>query len=90
MFTASLTGPGLLAWTPFIHPMEVFHEWWYLLILPLSFGIAVIYKAVRSPNLVGFWRDACMMTMQIVLAMIGLAIVVTLIVQVGIPLLPAE
>jgi len=85
-----MTGGALLAWTPFIHAMDVFHDWWYVLIVPLSFGIAVVYKAVRSPTLVGFWRDACMMTLQIVLAMIGLAIVVTLIVQVGIPLLPVE
>lgn len=85
-----MSAAGLLAWTPFIQPMNVFHDWWYLLIVPLSFGIAVIYKAVRSPTLVGFWRDAFMMTMQIVLAMIGLAIAVTLIVQVGIPMLPAE
>jgi hypothetical protein len=79
-----------LAWTPFINPLNLFHEWWYLLLLPLSFGIAVTYKAVRMPNLERFWREAMAMTAQIVLAMLGLAILVMLLVQVAIPLLPVQ
>jgi hypothetical protein len=42
------------------------------------------------PTLAGFWRETTIMTAQIVLAMIALAIVVVLLVQVAIPLLPAE
>ena len=81
---------SLLAWTPFINPMNIFHEWWYLLLMPLAFGISVIYKAVRMPNLQRFWRETLTMTAQIVLAMIGLAIMLMLLVQVAIPMLPAE
>jgi hypothetical protein len=79
-----------LAWTPFIHPMNVFHEWWWLLLAPLAFGISVIYKAVRMGDLRRFWRETAALTAQIVLAMIALAIGVIVLVQVVIPWLPAE
>jgi hypothetical protein len=81
---------SMLAWIPFIHPMNILHQWWWLLIVPLSFGIAVIYKAVRMNTLQGFWRGTFMLTLQIVLAMIALAIGVMLLVQVVIPWLPVE
>lgn len=81
---------SLLAWTPFINPMNIFHRWWYLLLVPLAFGISIIYKAVRMPDLQRFWREAFAMTAQIVLAMIGLAILIMLLVQVAIPWLPVE
>ncbi len=80
----------LLAWTPFINPMNVFHSCWYVLLVPLAFGISIIYKGVRMPDLQRFWREAFAMTAQIVLAMIGLAILIMLLVQVAIPWLPAE
>ena len=80
----------LLGWTPFINPINAFHQWWYLLMIPLAFGIAIIYKAVRMPDLQRFWRESLAMTAQIVLAMLGLAIVIMLLVQVAIPLLPVE
>lgn len=79
-----------LAYIPFLHPINLFHEWWYLLIVPLSFGISVIYKAVRMPTLEGFWRQVIIMTAQIVLAMIGLAIALVILVVALIPLMPAE
>ncbi len=80
----------LLAWTPFIHPLNVFHERWWLLLVPLTFGISVIYKAVRMHSLERFWRESAFLTVQIVLAMFALAIVVIVLVQVVIPWLPAE
>jgi len=82
--------PTLLAWIPFIQPLNLFHEWWYLLLAPLALGISIIYKAVRSPNLHGYWRETLVMTAQIVLAMIALALMITLLVQVVIPWLPVE
>ena len=44
----------------------------------------------RSWRISGFWREVSAMTAQIVLAMIALAIVITLLVQVVIPWLPVE
>ena len=80
----------LLAYIPFIHPINLFHDWWYLLLIPLAFGISIIYKALRLPTLDGFWPQVGIMTAQIVLAMIGLAVFLVLIVAVVIPLIPAE
>lgn len=71
-----------LAYIPFVHPLNVFHDWWYVLLLPLSFGISVIYKAVRLPTLDHFWRSVFIMTVQIVLAMIALAIGVVVLVAI--------
>lgn len=80
----------MLAWTPFIHPLNVFHDWWYLLLPPLALGISIIYKGVRMKSLERFWRETLILASQIVLAMIGLAICIMLLVQVAIPWLPAE
>jgi len=79
---------ALLAYIPFLDPINFFHDWWYLLLLPLSFGLSVIYKAMRMPKLVRFWREVTVMTVQIVVGMIALAIGVSLFVQVVIPMIP--
>lgn len=79
-----------LAYIPFVHPINFFHEWWYLLLAPLSLGISIIYKAVRLETLENFWPQVFVMTLQIVLAMIGLAIALMVFVVYVIPLLPAE
>ena len=81
---------GTLGYIPFVHPLTVIHEWWYLLLIPLAFGIAVIYKAVRLPTLEHFWREVVIMTAQVVLAMIGLAIGLIILVNVLIPITPVE
>lgn len=78
----------LLAYIPFLTPVAWVHTWWYLLIVPLSFGIAVIYKALRMVDLTHFWRETVVMTVQIVLAMIALAVVLMLLVMEIIPRLP--
>lgn len=75
---------------PFLDPMNFFHDWWYALIVPLSFGIAVIYRALKMQNLDRFWRAVSVMTVQIVLAMLALALVLVVLVEAVIPLLPAE
>lgn len=79
-----------LSYIPFITPMSAVHTWWYLLIIPLSFGIAVIYKALRVHDLRDFWRQVAVMTSQIILAMIALAVCLVLLVQVLVPMLPVE
>lgn len=81
---------ALLAYIPFIEPINVFHTWWYLLLLPLAFGISVIYKALRVYDLNSYWRQVVVMTLQIILAMIGLTVALVLLVQVVVPLLPVR
>lgn len=69
------------AWRPFIDPANA-HSVWYLLLIPISFFIAVAYKAVRVKSLTGFWTAAFVMTVQIILGMIGLAAAFYILVQV--------
>jgi hypothetical protein len=62
---------------PFIDPLEV-HTWWWWLLIPMSLGIAVVYKAVRVKNVNDSWgpylREVVVMTLQIVIGMILLAV----------------
>ena len=62
---------NLLAYTPFIDPINA-HRWWYLLLIPMALGISVAYKAVRIPELKDLPRQVIIMTVQIVIAMIAL------------------
>jgi hypothetical protein len=80
----------MVAYVPFLDPINVFHVWWYLLLIPLAFGISVIYRALKLQNLDHYWRAVFTMTAQIVLAMFGLAIALVIVVVVILPLLPVE
>ncbi|MHC4079794.1 MAG: hypothetical protein ACYS15_06320 [Planctomycetota bacterium] len=82
--------PLLAGYIPFVDPIQVFHDWWYLLLIPLSFGISVIYRALKMRNLDRFWRAVVMMTVQIVLVMAALAVALVALVELAIPLLPVE
>jgi len=68
-------------WRPFIDPINA-HSFWYLLLIPISFFIAVAYKAVRVRTLKGYWTTVIVMTIQIILGMIALAVAFYLLVQV--------
>jgi hypothetical protein len=80
----------MVAYTPFLDPVNIFHDWWYLLLIPLAFGISVIYRALKLQNLDHYWRAVFTMTAQIVLAMIGLGIALIVLVVLILPLLPVE
>ncbi len=82
--------PLPVGYVPFVDPINVFHDWWYLLLIPLSFGISVIYRALKMRDLDRFWRAVAMMTVQIVLVMAALAVALVVLVELAIPLLPAE
>jgi hypothetical protein len=82
--------PLLAGYVPFVDPINVFHDWWYLLLIPLSFGISVIYRALKMQNLDRFWQAVAMMTVQIVLVMAALGVALVVLVELVIPWLPAE
>ncbi len=63
----------LLAWRPFLDPMNL-HAWWWAFLLPLSIGVSVAYKAVRVDDLKDWPRQVAVMTAQIILGMILLGI----------------
>ena len=56
----------LVAWVPFLQPMPSPGPWWPLFLLPLSLGIAMVYKAVRTGDLRRYPREVIVMTTQIV------------------------
>jgi hypothetical protein len=64
---------NLLAYTPFIDPINV-HRIWYMLIVPLSLGIAITYKAIRVGDMKQYPKQVIAMTAQIVgiMALLGL------------------
>ena len=80
----------VLAYIPFLDPINAVHDWWYLLLVPLSFSVSVIYLALRMPSLDQYWRRVLLMTVQIVGAIAALAIVLVVLVQVVIPWLPVD
>ncbi len=71
----------VLAWRPFIDPIDA-HTWWYVLIIPLAFFICVAYKGVRAKDLHRYWVQVLIMTAQVVLGMIALAVISFLLVEV--------
>lgn len=77
------------AYTPFVDPIDAawlgFRDWWFVLLIPVSLCIAMIYRAVRTKSLSIYWRTTTVMTLQIIFAMIGLAIFAALFVQVLLP-----
>ncbi len=76
----------MLAWIPFLEPMNALQPWWYLLLIPMAFGISMIYKALNEDNFLHYWRSVLVMTTQVVLGITFLAIRIGLFVQLIIPL----
>ena len=75
----------LATWIPFVIPMNWMQGVWYLLLIPLAFGISVIYKAIRVHDLATFWAQVWTMTLQIVLVIAALAILLVLFVRLVLP-----
>ena len=76
-----------MAWLPFMQPMNVLQSTWYLLLIPMAFGIAVIYRALREESYATYWRSVVIMTGQIVFGIASIALVLGMFVQFVIPLL---
>lgn len=67
--------PGDLPYRPFLDPVRLpVHTRWYLLLLPMSFGVAVVYKAVMLHTMERYWRQVGYLTAQIIVGMILLAV----------------
>ena len=81
---------ALLAWTPFLEPLPDAQHWWWVLVLPMALGVALSYKAIRTKDLARYPRDVASMTLQIVAAVVVIAVGLHLLVVVLLPYLPAE
>jgi hypothetical protein len=79
----------LLAYTPFIDPIKA-DKWWYLLLIPMSLGIAIAYKGVRTADLKDLPRQVLIMTVQIVVTMIALGAASYVFVEYVVPRIVAQ
>ena len=77
----------ILAYTPFIDPLDL-HAAWFMLLPPLALLIAIAYKAVRIPDLGAYWKQTFFFTLQILAGIIGLYVLALLLVNVGLPNMP--
>jgi hypothetical protein len=66
---------------PFLDPIDV-HGWWWVMLLPMSVLIAVVYKSVRLKDLRGYWAAVLGMTAQIVIGMVLLGVASYVLVEV--------
>lgn len=78
----------MLGYIPFLDPLNILQDWSFLLLIPLSFGISMVYKAVRLVVLDGYWRHVTVMATQVIVAIVLLAIGLIILVTVVVPLLP--
>jgi hypothetical protein len=79
-----------LAYRPFLDPLNMQRTWFFLL-LPMALFISIAYKAVRVVDMQDYWRQVLVMTMQLVLAIVGLGAALFFVVQYVLPLiLPVE
>ncbi len=69
----------MLAYRPFLDPIDV-DGWWWWLVIPLVFLISMVYKAIRVPTMRRYWRQVAKMTVQVMFVMalmcIGLYVIV--------------
>jgi hypothetical protein len=77
-----------LAYIPFINPINAFHVWWFMLLVPMALGISMVYKALKLASLEQYWRQVTMMTVQILIGMAALAGALVILVQLVIPAIP--
>ena len=66
--------PMLPPYRPFIDPIQI-HGLWWLLVVPMALGVAVVYKAVRMPTPWGaaYWLGVLKMMAEIIAGMALLA-----------------
>jgi hypothetical protein len=90
--------PALLAqatqphpYRPFLDPISLavpqLHDWWWLTLIPIALFVSMAYKGVRLQTLEQYWKQVIVMMLQIILAMIGLAIGLYLLIELVVPLL---
>lgn len=83
LLTLAEAAPTLPPWRPFLDPLpSAWMQHWYLWLPVVSFLVALVYKAVRVRHLRELPFQVALMTVQIILGMIGLAIASYLLVEI--------
>ncbi len=76
----------VLAWRPFLDPIQI-HDWWYLLLIPLALGISLTYRAVRQTSMDGYFRSVLSLAGQIVVGISALGVACYFVIIVLVPML---
>lgn len=74
-----------LAYRPFLDPLPLTGPAWWLLLIPLAVGIAVVYKAVRVYDMRHYTRNVFMLSAQIIFGMVGAVVGIHVLVEWIIP-----
>jgi len=61
-------GSGSVPYRPFVSPLPLW-DYWYLLILPLCLAVAIVYKAMKLPDMKQVPRQSLLITLWIVVGM---------------------
>jgi hypothetical protein len=72
---------ALLAYTPFVQPLPGAWNLWYLLLLPLCLGVAVVYKSIKCASMRHVPREATVVFLSILGGIIFAAAVLAIIVK---------
>jgi hypothetical protein len=62
----------ILAWVPFLYPLPIWDYWPWLLI-PLTAGIAIVYKSVKCQSMQQVPREALVIFVWILVGMAAAA-----------------
>lgn len=65
---AAAAAAHILAYTPFLQPLKVW-DYWPLLLLPLCFGVSLVYKCVRVDDVRRVGIEATKATFWIITGM---------------------
>lgn len=80
--------PSLIAWIPFLEPIRGIGNAWWLLSVPLIFGISVAYKAIRAQSIERFWAQVAWFSARIIAVMAALTLGLLVLVRIVLPALP--
>lgn len=75
----------VLGYIPFLEPIRVLGNYWWLLAFPLVLGISVIYRATHDDSLDRFWGRVFAFCIKSTVAMGGLAVGMYLFVYLVLP-----
>jgi|TARA_B100001964_G_scaffold24371_1_gene24353 hypothetical protein len=75
----------MLGWIPLIEPMFGLVGLWYWLVIPLVIGISMVYKAIRIPEDGPWGREVIIMTAQVLVGLVALAVLLGVMVKYVIP-----
>jgi CHASE2 domain-containing sensor protein len=78
--------PILLAYRPFLDPIDA-HAWWFLLLPLFALGVALAFKSVRCGDLRHYPKQVALMTLQIIVGILALGIGLLLFVRFVLPLI---